>query len=456
MTLFLYCWEILVNILESSSVVFFMDDKMNPSTNIKPNHIRLYKYIFVILSSLGICLFNYWEIPFQICFICSFVFTSLYAYVFYESKLSTKIFFSSIYLAILVIADLLGANIPRLFFHSKLSSSLAGGALRIPSTLTYLVCIAVLIFISHFIHWKTFSMSPCGTIFYILICLVGFFFGEFILSTSIQSFSMFNSKSFSNRLILIATVYSIIFLFLIAYIYLLNITKERNRTLEIEKQQLVLEETDYKNLIENTENLRKLKHDMKHHLSAIQYLFYKKDYDKLDEYLQEYIGTFDETYKFISTGNTAIDCILSTYIPKAENIGINVDYSIIMPKSFKLDSILISALLGNLWSNSIEACELLLVKGTNPFIKFNIKPVENMLFISIENSYNGSVNKDCNGNYLSTKPEKHHGLGLKRILEIVEQNDGLLEITDFNNLFCVHIMFPLEEMNIYENSNSRR
>jgi len=237
---------------------------------------------------------------------------------------------------------------------------------------------------------------------------------------------------------------------------MLYCTKEQNRNLLTEKQQLLLEEADYKNLIETTESLRKLKHDMQHHLSAVQFLASDKKYDKLNEYIKNYIGTFDEMNKYISTGNSAIDCILSTYIPKAEQKGIKVTYVLSVPDSFSLNPILTSSLLGNLWTNAITACENLRTNNNSiiPSIDFYIKPTENMLLISIENTYDGKCKKDSHGNYLSTKADKSCGIGLKRINEIVDQNDGILEVTDNNNRFCVHIMFPFNERSIYENNHT--
>lgn len=298
-------------------------------------------------------------------------------------------------------------------------------------------------------------MSPIETVIFIVVCILGLFFGQYIVSITIDSVKLFHNIDFSNKLILVATIYCFLYILLMAYIYILNITKEQNRKLVEDKQQLLLEEADYKGLIERTASLRELKHDMQHHLTTIQYLSQHNLKDELDDFINKYIGSLEDMHKFVSSGNSAIDCILSTNIPNAEQLGIKVSSVITVPDTFKLDPILTASLLGNLWTNSITACKKLIDTHSpiNPFIDFYIKPHENLLIISMENSFDGIIKKDSIGQYLSTKSNTY-GIGLRRINEIIEQNDGIINISNNDNIFCVHIMFPLREKDIYENCNS--
>ena len=164
-------------------------------------------------------------------------------------------------------------------------------------------------------------------------------------------------------------------------------------------------------------------------------------YDDVKKYLQ----VVDETHHFPATGNTAIDCILSTKIPAAKNKGIQVHSSIFIPSDFPLDELTTSALLGNLFNNALENC-CTSNQANASFIDFSIKPVQKMLLIKIDNSYDGSCYMDNHGNYLSRKRcFKNRGLGLNRIFEIVEQHEGLIDISTTNKVFSVSIMIPLKE-----------
>ena len=48
-------------------------------------------------------------------------------------------------------------------------------------------------------------------------------------------------------------------------------------------------------------------------------------------------------------------------------------------------------------------------------------------------------------NILSVKQGKEHGLGIRRVKELVEKADGVLQITSDNKIFSVHIMIPDKE-----------
>lgn len=453
---FYLIWELLINIIESSFLVIFMEDKFKNNDKF-PKRLNVFlNTIFILVNSICITVCNYLNLRYEATVILFFIITFVYTLVFYDYKISGKLFFASLFIGIVFASDCISSFLPQLFFNTLVSDILVGGPFRIPATLMYLTCIATLVFISHFVRWKTFSLSPFEMMSYITLCIIGFLFGQYISSLTIEAHIILHNDFFSNRLILVSLIYCFLFLILLTYIYILNYTKEQNRKLREDKQQLLLEEADYKNLIETTDSLRELKHDMQHHLSTIQYLAQENNIFELNDYIDKYIGILENMHQFVSTGNSAIDCILSTSIPKAKQLGIDVSSILTVPDTFNLDPILTSSLLGNLWTNAITASENLLKEDSSKkvFINFYIKPIENMLLISIENTYNGVCKKNADGQYLSTKTSKRRGIGLRRISEIVEQNDGFLEITDNNNLFCVHIMFPLKEKNFYENSNS--
>ena len=110
-----------------------------------------------------------------------------------------------------------------------------------------------------------------------------------------------------------------------------------------------------------------------------------------------------------------------------------------------MDELSLSSLLGNLWNNSLESCQRLQSNQPDiqPFIHFYMKPFQQMILIHIENNYDEIIVK--NHTYLSVKEEGSHGLGLKRIADIVSRADGVFQINSENHVFTVHIMIPQKE-----------
>ena len=191
-----------------------------------------------------------------------------------------------------------------------------------------------------------------------------------------------------------------------------------------------------------------MKHDMQIYLDAIHVLAKDGRYDELMTYTEQYYNHLSSAHSTISTGNAAIDCILTTKLDYAKKHGIRTEYSIMIPELFPLDSVELSSLLGNLWNNAIEACERLL--ASNPaersYIYFYIRPYQNMILIHIENTFDGVIKGKIDQELLSTKPGTGHGLGIRRVKEIVNKAEGVLQIsTSENNVFSVHIMLPGKE-----------
>ena len=78
-----------------------------------------------------------------------------------------------------------------------------------------------------------------------------------------------------------------------------------------------------------------------------------------------------------------------------------------------------------------------------------MKPFHNMLSIKIVNTSDEGYRSDSENELLSTKAGKgnqngmEHGIGLKRIREIVERHFGIMEILPEKEMFSVNILIPL-------------
>ena len=191
-----------------------------------------------------------------------------------------------------------------------------------------------------------------------------------------------------------------------------------------------------------------MKHDMNIHLNVIQSLVNSGNNIELLTYIKDYQSALEQNHHLLSTGNNAIDCILSSKIHKAQEQGIQVDFSVLVPQHFPLNALSLSSLLGNLWNNALEACQRLVASQPEccPYIRFYMKPFQHMILIHIENPFDGIMRRDSRQNFLSLKEDHEHGIGLKRIFDIVEDTDGNIQIDTTNNVFTVHIMIPMKEV----------
>ena len=185
--------------------------------------------------------------------------------------------------------------------------------------------------------------------------------------------------------------------------------------------------------------IRVWKHDMKQHLSCVQALVEKGDYDSAGAYLNRFTDQVQRSYMKINSGNYLADAVLSTKVNIATSKGIKVECSASVPETLPIDDVDFCSVLSNIMDNAIEACEL--VEGKT-YIVCNMVTIRNQLVIDVENSSSGKY-KIHNGIYESLKKGGIHGLGLRQTQHIIDKYEGICSIKAMDNLFRIEISIPL-------------
>lgn len=406
-------WEYIVNFLELALFIIFIHKKLRIRANYK--HQAVLMFLFVSFQFAVLCTLNKMGISSYSTLMSSCVLDIGYAVLFYRDSIIRRIFWGFSYSIICLVAEQISFFIPVTLFKGASLELLLGGTLRKPYTMLYLAMIAVFVLLFHSIGNKDISLSPFQKVAYIFIAISGLAIGHYILRLTLESVDKFGDSSFSARLSLVDLFFIILFLVLMLYIYQLGYSKEENIRLLEEQKIYELERTEFNSLSETTERLRKMKHDMQIYVDAINVLAKDKKWDELIAYTEQYHNTLATTQSAIATGNIAIDCILTAKLDYAEKHGIKTEYSIMAPENFPLDSVELSSILGNIWNNSIEAGERLIISDPteHPYIYFYIKPYQNMILIHIENNYDGVIKGSIDGDILSVKQGKEHGLGIR-------------------------------------------
>lgn len=195
-------------------------------------------------------------------------------------------------------------------------------------------------------------------------------------------------------------------------------------------------------LISSYDELRKWKHDIKHVLAAVMASLDMNEIDKARDLLGESVGSTNTVMRAVAaTGDTMVDALLAFKANDAKSNDIRVDMKISVPDIQSIERIELCRLIGNLFDNAIEACLRIEDKGKR-FISIRGEPQNANLFLLVENSTNGEVQK-IGKTYVSSKEKNRHaGLGLKSIDSIVDKASGYCERTHVNNVFTTMILLP--------------
>lgn len=255
---------------------------------------------------------------------------------------------------------------------------------------------------------------------------------------SINIGNMYNPLTLFLFIILVVSVALIYFILF----RLLVITHDDlvNRTnLELLNSALEIQREQYKNISNSIDTVRKMKHDFKYDLLYIENSIKNNDSPAALSKIYEYISTIENTGLMRFSNDRTIDAVIGYYHHLGVSQGLRFSINAVNFDSHSIDPSDIAVLLGNLLDNAVTAAASSHV--TEAFVSLNMALSGNMLAITTDNSYNGSLLKN-GSEYLSTK-SNHSGIGLKSILQIAHKYGGDAVFSHDNNVFHASVMLHL-------------
>lgn len=203
------------------------------------------------------------------------------------------------------------------------------------------------------------------------------------------------------------------------------------------KKQISLYEQQLKTNIENDRKIRLIKHDMKHHIREINMLASNGRADDIISYTRELSDDIKDAEKAYDTGNIYVDGILNYYNSLFLSHGIQAQISVVIPDKLEISPYDLNIMLGNLLDNAYEN----VIKANETKVLIDIKFDENVLYLSVANTYNSKIKKE-NGKIVSLK-SKNHGYGLENIKRIAKKYNGDMKIEYNEKMFMVGLVLYL-------------
>jgi two-component system sensor histidine kinase AgrC len=203
-----------------------------------------------------------------------------------------------------------------------------------------------------------------------------------------------------------------------------------------------LRDEQYKRLTESIENSRRQRHDMRHHVIALQGLLNSGNMRGATDYLKQYLSLLekDENTPIICE-NALLNTVIGYYASLANTQSIHFAVKINVPKSIDFPDTELAVIIGNLLENALTAADR--ASDKQRFINVNVMLTGKMLVLTVDNGFDGKVAlKD--GRYRSLK-DKHVGIGLSSIENVAEKYDGGVEFSHDDNVFHASVMLNLKE-----------
>lgn len=212
---------------------------------------------------------------------------------------------------------------------------------------------------------------------------------------------------------------------------------------KIVESQIELQRQNYKTLSEATEKLYALKHDVRHHISAIESMIAQQNYKEAMEYIEQFNqNEMTKTLPILCSNFTA-DSIIKHYMSLAASKNITFETDLTIPESISINSLDLCVILGNALENAVEACEKLSA-ATEKYIKVTTRIAGDQIVLMISNSFNGEMAASGN-TIISSKSGPGHGIGLSSIRETTNKYNGNLDIKYTADTFEVAIIMLINK-----------
>ena len=273
---------------------------------------------------------------------------------------------------------------------------------------------------------KGISLPTDDAFIYIVICIT-----LLILIAPVQLRILGRLKEWS---VMSSVLSGVLLMFSIAILRI----KRQHEMVRMEKD-MMMEVLDtqkryYLNMLKNEEETKAFRHDIKEYLFCIQTLHNNKQYDQLDNYLQQMMDRAEGFSPRFSTGNDYVNMILNDMVSQYEDVNIELNGKF---PPIKLEDIDVCSLFYNLLKNSFEAVQ----EVDNKEIRMNIKLQGLNLIVELINPYN-HICLDGKGGYKTTKEGKNHGYGLKNIKRCIKKYNGEYTVDSKDGVFRTEILIP--------------
>ncbi len=348
--------------------------------------------------------------------------------LFYDEKLSLKLFYSFIYVAIILIADPILVGFSYLLRGVSYNDLFQHGTGRIIG----MIISKIMYF------WMAFAMVKILTK---KVRELPFKYWVSIFLTPIISIVLLYGMTIP---VLEHEGSSIIFIYIISMIGIVYINISTFNFFEGYSKQLKLaflenvaerEAENYRALKLSYHEMKALKHDFKNELDTLNKLISDRKYENAEAHISELSNFIEKSAAVCYTGNEAVDSLINIKIKTAEQYKIRIITKMEIRTSLNANSVELCRIFANALDNATEACCNL--KDTNKFICISIKEIDENMLIEISNSSEEVDTSDL----VSTKPNNGlHGYGIQSIYSSAARIGGALSFQYYDRIFKMKLL----------------
>jgi len=167
-------------------------------------------------------------------------------------------------------------------------------------------------------------------------------------------------------------------------------------------------------LVEHSEqNLKILRHDMRHYSSMIDALLNQGAYDEIRHVTEHIMAVADENRVVKYCENLMANSILSHMMEKARQCGVTVRLTAIVPWEIPFNDYEFAAVIANLLENAVQCVSAFREK--DKLVEAKIEFADGHVLIHIQNEYEEEIQMDAATGLPQSQSGEGHGLGMQSV-----------------------------------------
>ena len=226
----------------------------------------------------------------------------------------------------------------------------------------------------------------------------------------------------------------------IYFCVLVDVMSENHR-LENERNlyrtQAQMQHQYYQREEEKYEFSRKMIHDIRNHILAMEALYKEENAREAAAYAGDIHRMLNQFQQKYYTSEKLLNIILNDKANTMRRLGIQEDIRVGEISLDYMKETDVTALFANLLDNAVAAAG----ESREGFVRVRVNQVRQFLSVTVENSCDREPEKETviGGTFRSRRPG-HEGMGLKIVQRTVEQYGGDVQYCWENGVFTVHVM----------------
>lgn len=204
--------------------------------------------------------------------------------------------------------------------------------------------------------------------------------------------------------------------------------------LNLQKQQQEIQARYYENLEQKYDSTRKLIHDIRNHIQAMERLYEEQKNMEGCQYVQDVHDMLNQLGQKYYTSSKILNIILNDKVQNMQTLGISADIKISEVNLGSIRDVDITTMFANILDNAIEAA----VSSEDKQIILRVAAVHDIITITLKNSFISLPLRKEN-TFQSTK-NNHEGLGLKNVERVVKDYKGDIQFEWGEKYFITRIM----------------